>query len=459
MNNLFAHFQQQLLPFMERPICLAYSGGVDSQVLLHLFSRLMSVSPHVNVFACHVNHGLSQYADHWQTFTQEQCHKFNIQYQTQSVHLVKQPRQSVEALARDARYHVLDQITPENAVIVTGHHINDQMETFLLALKRGSGIQGLAAMKADSSFGTGKKRLVRPLLMISRQEIEQYALAHDLEWIEDESNRDHVYDRNFIRHQISPVFTQRWPGIAKNIARTAAHCQEAQSLIDEIAAQDLHLCTTESTDDSPCLRVSALLSLSIVRRKHVIRYFLQQHQVNMPTEQQLFQLLSGLSADSESKLQVKVGNKWLRHYQGVLHLTDRLDDVTDWHYRFAVTALRHAPICIELPDNLGQLQLTLINEPSTCEQIFSVSSQAEQIIINFTPPAEKVLPDYRHKHRALKKIWQELQVAPWLRKRIPFIYVDNEFAVATKHFICQPFLRDKGQLNIKVDWLAQRESG
>ncbi|WP_286272347.1 tRNA lysidine(34) synthetase TilS [Thalassotalea hakodatensis] len=456
MNSIFAQFQQQLLPFLERPICIAYSGGIDSQVLLHLFSRLKKATPAVSIFACHVNHGLSEHAGKWQNFAAKQCALYGITFNTETVHLVKQPRQSLEAIAREARYHVFDHITPSNAVIVTGHHVNDQMESFILALKRGSGVQGLAAIQPISQFRSTSKTLLRPLLAISRQEIEHYAQEHQLPWVEDESNSDQVFDRNFIRHQVAPILENRWPSIAQSIARTVSHCQETQRLIDEIAKQDLATCCA---DNAKILCIEALLNLSTIRRKHVIRFFLASHKITMPSEQQLQQLFAGLSIESESKRQIKVGNGWLRQYQGKLYLTQAFTELQQWKHVIDVQKIIDSPIDISLPDNLGTLKLSYCESDCSTAQVFSIDKATDQLIVSFAQPHEKVLPDYRQYRREMKKLWQELNVAPWQRKRTPMIYVDEQLIAVTKYFVCQPYVKDKHQLNIKVVWLEETESG
>lgn len=452
MNSIFTHFQQQLSPFLEHPICIAYSGGIDSQVLLHLFARLKKSTPSLSIFACHVNHGLSEQADNWQAFAAKQCALHDIAFNTETVQLVKKPRQSLEAIARDARYQVFDEVTPSKAIIVTGHHANDQVESFMLALKRGSGIQGLAAMQASTQFRSTDKTLLRPLLAFSRQDIERYAQDHQLQWIEDESNSDQVFDRNFIRHQVIPSLEERWPSVAQSIARTVSHCQEAQGLIDEIAAQDLLTCRAEHDKDK-VLSIDALLGLSIIRRKHVIRYFLASHHITMPSEQQLQQLFAGLSVNSESKRQVKVGNGWIRQYQGELYLTRSFSDVQKWQQIIEVKEIMERPVKIPLPDNMGTLQFSYDNEACSKAQFFSVNSATGKLTISFDQPQEKVLPDYRQHRREMKKLWQELNVAPWQRKRTPMIYSENQLVAVASYFVCQPYVKDKQQLNIKVVWL------
>ncbi|MDG1752546.1 MAG: tRNA lysidine(34) synthetase TilS, partial [Thalassotalea sp.] len=198
--------------YPQAPLVIAYSGGVDSQVLLHAVTELKRQSCiEQDVMAVHVNHGLSARSKEWQSFTQQQCEQLNIHFETITVEIIDKPRTSLEAQARDKRYQALENISPSNALILTGHHQDDQVETFLLSLKRGSGLKGLSAMASESEFGGKKQKLLRPLLNISRENIVQYAKEHQLEWIEDESNSDTRFDRNFLRKEILPHLKERWP--------------------------------------------------------------------------------------------------------------------------------------------------------------------------------------------------------------------------------------------------------
>ena len=250
------------------PIVIAYSGGVDSQVLLHVLAKLSQKKQIKNpITVCHVNHGLSANAQTWQIFAQQQCLQLNLPLIICNVNVKAQKQQSLEALARDARYNALKTLNNAKSLIITGHHCDDQTETFLLALKRGAGLKGLSAMSQESLLGN--HILLRPLLDVSRKTIVDYAKAHTLDWVEDESNTDTRFDRNFIRQRIVPLLTARWPSINNTIKRSAAHCLEGQDLLDELAEQDLaELKLTETS-----LQVSLLAKLSKARFNNVIRFF------------------------------------------------------------------------------------------------------------------------------------------------------------------------------------------
>jgi len=422
------------------PLVIAYSGGVDSQVLLHALAKLKQAKKLPNsLTVCHVNHGLSENASTWQNFAQQACQKLKLPFVACQVNVKKQAQQSLEALAREARYEALQSIYNEQSLIITGHHRDDQAETFLLALKRGSGLKGLSAMAAETK--QGKDILARPLLNISRTEIVSYANANKLNWVEDESNSDTRFDRNFIRQQIMPLLSERWPSIAQTITRSSSHCLEGQLLLNELAEQDL----VSSQLSELCLSVSELSKLSTARFNNLIRYFLGQHNYLMPSTEQLAQVYQQLFANEDKNPAVKVADNYLRRYKEALYLTADFIDVSDWQTHICCYEKESVAIAkvIELPDGLGKLTFSNSSqsfELSKLGQRIALPSKAQKVTLRFCHSNPTCLPDYRHHSRSLKKILQELNIPPWQRKRIAFLYYDNVLVAAIGHFVCQAFV-------------------
>jgi tRNA(Ile)-lysidine synthase len=444
--------------YPDAPIVIAYSGGVDSQVLLHAVAQLKQNNVlKQEVVAIHVNHGLSQSAEHWQQFAKQQCQLFDIDFRTINVNVIDKPRTSLEAQARDKRYQALADLSPNNAVILTGHHQDDQVETFFLALKRGSGLKGLSAMASDSKLAKSKQKLLRPLLEISRENIVQYAQAHQLTWLEDESNADTRFDRNFLRKEIIPQLKARWPNFNDTVMRSTQHCQEAQSILDELAEQDLSQCIVEPR----VLSIAPLLLLSQARFNQVIRYFIQLHHALMPSQQQLQQLYQQLTeAGKDKNPAVKLGDVWLRRFQDKLYLTEDYQLVTNWRYDLDL-ALIDDDYAITMPDSLGCVFVIsdekAINEKQEKALVLSLPESLHSISIVFEHDNPKCLPDYRQQSRPLKKVLQELSIPPWQRKRLPLLFINNELAAVVGYFVCQPFSENKYQQKIMVHW--QKESG
>jgi tRNA(Ile)-lysidine synthase len=455
MNNI----ESTLLAFFDnnndKTIVVAYSGGVDSQVLLAALSKLKQQQQLKNpILVCHVNHGLSTNAAAWQQFASEQCQQFSLPLTIHQLALKKLPQQSLEAIARDARYQCLIKASEDSAFIVTGHHLNDQTETFLLALKRGSGLKGLSAMAQHSTLA--QHSLVRPLLGISRDDIVAYAQHKNLDWIEDESNQDQTFDRNFIRHTVVPELTQRWPSFNKTLNRSVGHCQDAQLLLNEVAEEDF----SKVMFADKVLSVPALLSLSALRFNNVMRFFLTRHDKLMPSSAQLMQITQQLHADSDKNPSVKIADYCLRRYQQQLYLTDNFADITEWSKQVLITSDGNN---IELPDNLGSIQLDVfetVRNIATTENhrdVEIIAPKAEQIVsIRFNHDNPRCLPHFRDKSRALKKVLQEAKIPTWQRQRIPFIYYDETLVAALGLFVCKSYVPEPIDSKLKLVWLEPK---
>jgi tRNA(Ile)-lysidine synthase len=438
MNKIESALLKSLSKHPDMPLVIAYSGGVDSQVLLHALAsikKLTTVGASVpsEITVCHVNHGLSANAKAWQAFAKEQCQQVNLPLKICQVNVQAQPQQSLEAQARDARYQALQSIYSEPSLIITGHHSDDQVETFLLALKRGSGLKGLSAMSAETKIATDY--LIRPLLNVSRTEIVDYAKAHELTWVEDESNSDNRFDRNFIRNDIMPLLAKRWPSIANTINRSSEHCLAGQLLLDELAAEDFNNCKNTAI----ALSVDSLVKLSTARFNNLIRYFLSENHCLMPSTEQVAQLRQQLNAADDKNPAVKLGEQYLRRHKGTLYLTVDFDDIQDWQTDVILT---ETDLFIELPNHLGELGFikAAFNEADEGSQQVIMPKKGQKVTVRFKHNNPKCLPDYRNHSRSLKKVLQELNIPPWQRKRVPFLYYDDVLVAAVGFFVCQDYL-------------------
>ncbi|ROO04980.1 tRNA lysidine(34) synthetase TilS [Pseudomonas fluorescens] len=253
---------------------IAFSGGLDSTVLLHLLADLAKTESLPPLSAVHIHHGLQAAADAWPQHCQSVCDALGVPLLIERVKV--QPGASLERAARDARYAVFGSLTQANDLLLTGQHRDDQAETLLFRLMRGAGVRGLAGIPAQRPVGQGM--LIRPLLDVSRSELEAYAQAHQLRWIEDPSNQDRQFSRNYLRHQVMPLLTERWPQAQASMVRSAAHLREAKGLLDELAQIDL---TTAATAHDfewlglPSLELAPLAALSAARQRNVISHWLE----------------------------------------------------------------------------------------------------------------------------------------------------------------------------------------
>mgnify|MGYP006074229989 FL=1 len=449
--------------YPNRPIVVAYSGGIDSKVLLHCLAKLQSQKIIVNeLSACHVNHGISTSSLCWQQTAERFCQSISVPLKTFQVNVKDIKGESLEALARDARYKVLKKNATSDALIVTGHHLDDQSETFLLALKRGAGLKGLSAMSELSKLSLngnfeGAKSgqlLVRPLLKVTREDIEHYAQAHDLTWVEDESNKDLRFDRNFLRHQVMPLLTKRWPSILTTIKRSSENCQQGQQLLTELAQQDLQVCQLSLSS----LSVNKLLKLSLARFNNLLRYFLELNNCLMPSSKQLQQVHQQMLASDDKVPEIKVSGHWLRRYKGALFITPNYQILSSWQHQLSTSLSQSNTQLIELPDGLGCLSF-IIKRHNKQHAIKDTLIQAHQLMlptedqvisIGFTHQNPKCLPDFRQRSRNLKKVLQELNIAPWQRKRIPFIFYDHILVAAVGYFVCKEYVAREGDFCIAI---------
>ncbi|WP_212625619.1 tRNA lysidine(34) synthetase TilS [Pseudomonas sp. PP3] len=253
---------------------IAFSGGLDSTVLLHLLAHLAKTESLPALTAIHVHHGLQAVADAWPEHCRSVCDALGVPLQV--VHVQVQPGASQERAARDARYGAFIQATQANEVLLTAQHRDDQAETLLFRLLRGAGLRGLSGMPRQRPLGNG--HLLRPLLDITRTELETYASDNHLNWIEDPSNQDRQFSRNYLRHQVFPALTARWPQAMATMARSAAHLSEAQALLDDLAQIDLSQASTPSDFDwlgLPSLELAALEKLSIARQRNALSHWLE----------------------------------------------------------------------------------------------------------------------------------------------------------------------------------------
>ena len=272
--TLPAKLLQALSPWRNAPAWhIAFSGGLDSTVLLHLLAILAKSETLPPLSAVHVHHGLQAVADAWPSHCQSVCDSLGVPLRVMHVHVP--PGASLERAAREARYQAFTEVAREGEAVLTGQHRDDQAETLLFRLLRGAGVRGLAAMPAHRPLAGGF--LVRPLLDVSRAELEAYAGDHQLKWIEDPSNADPRFSRNYLRHRVIPTLTERWPQAVSSLARTAEHLGEAEALLGELACMDLQAADQPSRFPwllLPSLALGPLRELSDARQRNALRHWL-----------------------------------------------------------------------------------------------------------------------------------------------------------------------------------------
>ncbi|MEX2352982.1 MAG: tRNA lysidine(34) synthetase TilS, partial [Gammaproteobacteria bacterium] len=314
-------FSAVSFPEKSGKLLIAYSGGLDSHVLLHLFSESRH-SHGLETTAVHVNHGLSDNARAWAEHCRLVCDDLKVDFRLVELDARAPRGESPEAWARHRRYEAIEHLMSEDDVLLTAHHMDDMAETLLIQLFRGAGPAGLSSMPAQSRFGKGWH--YRPLLAYNRTQLRQYALDKGLVWIEDESNLDSRIDRNFLRNDVLPVLRQRWPSISRTLSRAARHQAEATTLLDDLAISDLK---ATARNNGKCLSAGALQRMSKARAGNTIRFWIKINGFPVPSEIQLAQIFTDvLAAQPDSEPCVKWSGTEFRRYRDDIFITTPLPE-------------------------------------------------------------------------------------------------------------------------------------
>ncbi|MDW6093615.1 tRNA lysidine(34) synthetase TilS [Vibrio rhizosphaerae] len=432
---LYHDFSQFMAAHIQSPdtrCVLALSGGVDSRVLLHLLARYVRDN-HCDAMAVHVHHGLSASADLWVERCRQWCAEAALPFQVEYIQLDTQGK-GLEAAARQARYQALQQYVGEGDLLLTGQHRDDQLETFLLALKRGSGPKGLSGMAASMSFHQGW--LIRPLLHRSRAEIEAYAHAHQLSWVDDESNQDTRFDRNFIRHEIMPVLLARWPHFPQAVQRSAELCASQEALLDEL----LQARYQAALQPDQSLSIRCLLECSDAARAQILRMWFHQFGHQMPSRAQLDNISHQvLQAKADANPRCRIGHAEVRRFGDALHYVPVYVDISDWRCPININ---HP---VELPDGLGTLTLTervVLTDRSTEKQaVFGLNQCCLSVPLQviFNPEGLVASPVGRKGHHKLKKLFQEYRIPSWQRRRMPILISGQQVIAVAGLFVDEHF--------------------
>ena len=362
-------------------IVVALSGGIDSVVLLHY---LHAHYPD-DCRAIHCNHHLSKHCDEWDEFCKSLCNKLSIPYS--NVDIFIENESNLEENARKKRYHSLSSDLKENEVLCTAHHQNDQAETLLLQLFRGAGVAGLASMPKSKPLGKGVH--YRPMLNIKKSEIIEYAKDNHLSWVEDDSNTNTNFRRNFLRLDIIPKLETAYKNLAKTLTRSAKHQSEALALIQALAKIDIQ--ERQLINPSHQINIQRLAQLDTLRIKNVIRYHLSSLEFLAPSDKVMKQILDLLSAKEDANPLVNWDQFEIRRYQGDLYFINNQ---------------------VEKNNNFCPFHAEFENLPN-----FSIRYRAEGQRIK--------LPGKKHS-QSLKKVLQDASIPPWERSSLKMYYIKDE---------------------------------
>ncbi len=416
---------------------VAFSGGMDSSVLLHTMA-LLRERLSAPIQAVHVDHGLSPLSGKWSQVCLARCAVLGIPCDELKIDASPERGEGPEAAARRARYEALASLLEPGELLLTAHHRGDQAETVLLQLLRGTGPHGLAGMPACRRFGRGW--LARPLLPFQRESLHAYAQAQGIEWVDDPSNFDTALRRNFLRHEILPRLLTRYPAAEEVLARSAERFGEVATLLDELADEDLPSVQCGGGRAS----VAALKRLSPARRRNVLRRWLRGRGLPTPDAVHLNRIVDEvLEAGPDATPLVAWRGAEVRRYRDELHamapLPERPAGEVSWELG--------GPLV--LPGGLGQL----VARTERGRGVAMAALTGRAVTVRFRQGGERCRPAGRHETHALKKLFQEAAVPPWERQLFPLIHIDGVLASVPGLWTCQPFAAQRGEQGVCFEWL------
>jgi tRNA(Ile)-lysidine synthase len=404
-------------------VAVAFSGGIDSTVLAHLLVKQRRRLGSLRLI--HVDHGLQAASVSWSQRCARQARTWRVPFVTLLATIARKRGESPEAVAREARYALLAEALEPGEVLVTAQHRDDQVETLLLQLFRGAGVAGLAAMPTIARFGSGS--IARPLLAFTRAEIEAVARESKLRWVEDPSNSDTHYSRNFLRHRLMPSIREHWPGVDRALARTAMHMAEAQALLADRGDQDL-----ASAADGDGITVSALHALPSARRRNALRRFIARAGVELPEASRLAEIAGPLlSARKDASPEVRWSNVRMRRHTGRLKLQVISEDTRAhpvemvskswyWERDRECTLNRVGDTLALVEDAAGPIDLDRL---------------PPALAIRARQGGERLRPGPRARTRSLKSLMQAAKIPIDDRARMPLLFVGDRLIAAGERWI------------------------
>ena len=410
---------------------VAYSGGVDSTVLLHALVRSAATRP---IVAVYVDHGLHPDSPAWASRCQAFAESLGIDFIGRRITVPERTDTGPEAAARQARYAALLSIVGDSDCLLSAHHEKDQAETLLLNLLRGSGPAGLAGIGTRQTFGRGY--LLRPLIGVEGDALVDYARANDLEWIDDPSNEDTRFDRNFLRREIIPRLAERWPAVTNRLRRSADLMGEASELLSDLAAIDL-----QGTAIPGELSLETLRTLPAARRRNALRYAVRRCGLPPPPSTALIRMTDELvPARPDAQPLVAWAGAEARRYRDVIYLQAALGESP------VVTGdrLRVDGPAVALGQGLGELSLVTADGPGIDPEL-----AGKGLDIRFRAGGEAIRLSDRGRTQKLKKLMQDEGILPWMRDRLPLLYRDDQLVAVADLWVEAGCLSDAG---LRVRW-------
>jgi tRNA(Ile)-lysidine synthase len=422
-------------------VAIAFSGGVDSTALA--FALVKARGKFAQLRLLHVDHGLQPASVEWSSHCARRAREWRVPFVGLRAEIERKRGDSPEATARDARYALLAQAMEPDEVLVTAQHRDDQAETLLLQLLRGAGVAGLAAMPPIARFGPG--RIARPLLDTPRAQILEYAQSHQLSWVDDPTNEQTAFGRNFLRNRVMPVVRERWPGADLAIARSAGHMADAQKLLDAQALTDL-----ATAADGAALSVAALRALPAARRRNLVRAFVARAGLEAPQANWLREITGPmLAARADAHPEIKFPGGRVRRRAGRLELEVDSEVRADSSNEIVSKSWRWQKNRVLTVNEAGD-SLTLAKDPSGGIDLDKLPAE---LALRARRGGEGLRPGYRARTQSLKSLLQVAKIPLDDRARMPLLFVGKRLIAAGDRWIDASIAADvKSRRRARLVW-------
>jgi len=425
-------------PGRDRRCLVAFSGGMDSQVLLHALATLPPPAP--ALAALHLDHALQPASADWAARCRTVCRGLGVEFLTHRLDSLDGDG-GTEAAARAARYRWFAQVMEPSDVIVTAHHLDDQAETLLYNLCRGAGPRGLSAMPRERPFATGS--LARPLIDLPRRALAEYAREHGLEWIDDPSNLDTGFDRNYLRRRVMPAIVERWPNAAGSFRRAAVNIAESMAILDRLAAAQIGDATVAGAfnplSDVPVLDATMLAALPAEEFCNLARHWIEQGGWRPPSRRRLLYFREHLVCSRAGAGAFTFDGAEIRRYRRMLYLVPSVPRETPppgrWRFDLALA--------------LPGTGLVLDAVAVTGRGLSRACIASRGAMVDFVTGDRELRPNEGGPRKSLRKLFQEGGVPPFIRRILPRIMIDGEPAAVAHLAVDCRFRAAPGQPGIE----------
>ena len=435
IQNIEEILNHQIQVYKINKICVALSGGVDSTVLLYALNQVLDKD--VSIRAIHINHNLDKSSQSWADFCKKICDQMQIQINIYSVKVNTTEGFGIEAAGRKARYQKLQKSIQEGEWLMTAHHQDDQLETILLRMARGTGVEGLQGIQKKFNFGRGS--ILRPLLDVSKSEILGYAREKKLNWVEDTSNQETYFDRNFLRMKVIPTLKERWPSFSTSVSRLSDISAQTSTLLKELAEQDL-----EFNYPVKNLNTDIFKNKSIGRITNIIRFLILKNEMSVPSMKVLNSGVNTLLNPKSINPSMVWGSYCIKRYLDKLYFL-KLSELQPNQSNQLIKWSIDEPLIL---DESGSMLLATM----TRGQGLSLKKCDKNLDIQFRKGGESIRPVGHKITKKLKKLFQEDHVLPWVRDKIPLLYKKDELIGVGDLWFNHNYIASSGEDGFLVNW-------